>query len=338
LKYLFCLVIFVTAFTACKKETSFERNATLLGSASGTLLDAAGNCQDIVVAGNYVMDSVLTDSNYVLVKVNFTAPGFYVIYTDSTNGFWFRDSSFVLQAGIQTMKLKGFGKPILPIIADYNVYFDGSSCSFQVDADPNNVIVPPVVPPVSTQTDYFPISTGSNWTFDTQDGTKLDTLRVTTLADTRTVAGNTYRLFVTNLKDTFLYRKDNNGKYYYYGKYGFGRIANTESLEFMILDDKLNVGSFWETRVITGSDPTQGNFTYKVKYTIDAKNVSYTINNIKFDSVIRVKEDISFTISGFPLTTTLYNYYAKKIGLVFFDFSAFILSPYTQRIKRWQIN
>ncbi|MFY7899667.1 MAG: hypothetical protein ACOVNY_05750 [Chitinophagaceae bacterium] len=338
MKYIILVFLLFIGIASCKKETSLEGIPLHLGNAQGTLLDAAGNCQDIIVAGHYGMDTALTDSNYVLVKVNFTVPGKYVIYTDSTNGFWFRDSTFIIKTGVHVIKLKGYGMPILPIIADYNVYFNNSSCHFQVDADPTKILIAPFNPPSATEFDYFPMSSGSNWTYNTQNGTQLDTLRVTTLANTRVVNGNTYRLFTTSLKDTALYRKDNNGKYYYYGKYGFGRIPNTETREFLFLDDKLNVGGSWETDLITGSDPVQGNFTYKIKFTIDAKNVSYNIDNIRFDSVIRVKEDITFTISNIPFTTTLYNYYAKKIGLVYFDFKAFVLAPYEQKLKRWSIN
>src|SRR3954471_14096671 len=90
-KYLAVILGGLVLFAACKKELSYE-NQLPQGPASGTLKSDSGNCRPVTIKGNYVKDSLLTDSNYVEVQVNFSAPGKYRILTDTANGFSFQDS------------------------------------------------------------------------------------------------------------------------------------------------------------------------------------------------------------------------------------------------------
>ena len=77
--FVFCSLLLIVS---CTKETSFE-SGSLFGSAEGTLKDTAGNCQGISIKGQYVMDSVLTDSNYVTITATITKSGNYKIYTSA---------------------------------------------------------------------------------------------------------------------------------------------------------------------------------------------------------------------------------------------------------------
>jgi len=115
----------ILVLAACQKEFSFE-GGSRQGSASGNLLDSLGNCKSAVVMGKYVMDSVLADSNYVEVNVNFTSSGKYLITTDTVNGIWFLDSGYALTPGIKPIKLKGHGAPILPNTINLVVSFNGA--------------------------------------------------------------------------------------------------------------------------------------------------------------------------------------------------------------------
>ncbi len=128
------LVIVATMFAVagCQKEYSLE-TGTSGAAAKGTLKDAAGNCQPFSSNGVYLRDSVLTDSNYVLVQVNIKTPGTYKITSDLQNGFSFRDSGYIGATGLQTIKLKGSGRPILPIATDFLISFDTTFCLFTIN-------------------------------------------------------------------------------------------------------------------------------------------------------------------------------------------------------------
>ncbi|MGV3594678.1 MAG: hypothetical protein ACO1NK_05500, partial [Sediminibacterium sp.] len=80
-----CTVLLIVS---CQKELSVEGKG-LKGAAQGSLTDSSGNCKDADVRGEYVIDQPLTDSNYIVIKVNFTLQGKYKIYSDTVNGMWF---------------------------------------------------------------------------------------------------------------------------------------------------------------------------------------------------------------------------------------------------------
>jgi hypothetical protein len=65
--------------------------------------------------------------------VNVTQAGSYNISTDLQNGFQFVDSGFFNTLGINTIRLKPIGTPILPLTTTFSVSFDSSVCSFFVD-------------------------------------------------------------------------------------------------------------------------------------------------------------------------------------------------------------
>lgn len=155
LSFLFALVVFLVA---CKKELSVE-GPGFGGISQGSLTDSSGNCRDAIVKGSYSTDSALTDSNYVLLKVNFTLQGKYKIFTDTVNGMWFIDSGFALTTGPNTVKIKGYGKPILSNTADFVVTYNSSFCAFSIT--PGNGSGGSG----GTGSDYFPTTTASEWNY-----------------------------------------------------------------------------------------------------------------------------------------------------------------------------
>jgi hypothetical protein len=128
---LLCVFSAVFLFTACQKEYSLETGNTG-GLARGSLQDTLGNCQQVIVRGQYFTDSTLADSNFVLVQVRVTTPGNYRISTDALNGFSFRDSGYLPNTGWQTLKLRAIGRPILAQATDFAVTFDTTVCFFTV--------------------------------------------------------------------------------------------------------------------------------------------------------------------------------------------------------------
>ncbi len=131
LKYLGFFLTAMFFFIACSKELSLETGFSG-GGAVGYLGSVAGQCDTNIVRGQYVRDSVMKDSNYVLVDVTFQSPGLYKIVTETENGFSFYDSGYMINTGLQTIKLKAVGRPIAKGNTSFLVTFDTSFCSFTV--------------------------------------------------------------------------------------------------------------------------------------------------------------------------------------------------------------
>lgn len=117
--------------SSCQKELSSE--VGLLDSAKGTLKDSTGNCMPVTVHGTYY-DGITpgADTCYIDLRVNVTETGSYSISTDMQNGFKFVDSGFFNAIGINIIKLKPIGTPIIPVATIFSVSFDSSTCSFAV--------------------------------------------------------------------------------------------------------------------------------------------------------------------------------------------------------------
>lgn len=123
-----CLIL-----SACQKEYSIETNVSL--AAQGTLKDTTnGECMpDSVVGTFYGGIEPGRDTAYVLVNVMVTNPGTYTIYTDTQDGFYFSDSGYFANAGLNVIKLKPVGTPIIPGTYPFNITFDTSICGFTVN-------------------------------------------------------------------------------------------------------------------------------------------------------------------------------------------------------------
>lgn len=130
-KYSLILITGFFLFIGCQKE--FSLDSGLPGNkAAGSLKDSSGNCLSIAVEGTYIADSALTDSNYVMVQVNFSSAGSYNISTDSSNGFYFSGSGVIPNSGLQNIILKGIGKPVLAAPTNFSLVFDSTACTFSV--------------------------------------------------------------------------------------------------------------------------------------------------------------------------------------------------------------
>lgn len=313
-----CMLLFVAA---CTKETSYERNANLYGPAVGTLKDSVGNCQGIIVNGTYKADTSLNDNNYLLVRVNITTPGRYTISSDTANGFWFRDSGYTT-SGLQTLKIRGYGKPILPLNTDFILTYNNSACLFTVQ-----LIAPP--PPAPIIRDYFPTTIGSNWAYNVAGFT--DTLHVDASPKDTIIAGNTYRIFYGfrgTVYDTGYYRKTG-GDYYRFDALN----ANTGRLPLLFLKDNQPILTQWDSQLANTTFnglPTQ----VRMHYTLMGVNISRTVNGNVFDSVIQVKNELQYQIVGtFQTIQTINTYFAKNVGLIEFE----IPGLYSQTIRRWKV-
>lgn len=298
-------ILFGMTIMACQKEYSFEGSYT--GESNGSLKDSSGNCHQMVLAGKYEVDTPLNGNNYVLAKVNFNSIGKWFIKSDTVNGIWFLDSGYTTILGLQTLRIQGYGMPILPIVFDMNLYFRNSTCKFVCNSSGTPITPQPLI------RDYFPTTFNSNWTFFSS--TINDTIISTILANTNTINGllynqlEVYTPLLAN-RDTIHIRKDGLGNYYRY----YAIATTGPNRDHVFLKDYEPVGTTWESPIVNlvyAGIPTQG----KYRFTVLARNVNATVNSRNYDSVIKVKEESMFLIMGnFQTINTNEHWYAKNIG------------------------
>lgn len=130
---LFAISCFTILFFSCQKEYSNETGSFHI--ASGSLLtDSLGNCMpDTVVGTFYNGITPGSDTAYVEVQVDVTETGSYSVYTNFQNGFKFADSGVFTTTGINTVRLKPLGTPIVQVPTIFTISFDSSFCSFVVN-------------------------------------------------------------------------------------------------------------------------------------------------------------------------------------------------------------
>jgi hypothetical protein len=312
----FLLILLI--FNGCQKEYSIE-NLNRHGTAQGTLVDSLGDCKSAVIFGNYHMDTALTSMNYVLVNVNFTSTGKYFISTDTVNGMWFVDSGYALLTGPAAIKLKGYGKPILPIITTFIVTFNNEHCSFTISK--------------GLAEDYLPTTAGSFWEFQYlpsligAGGAPLNNFKVSVAPDAFPYNGKVYYQYATNFLDTFLFAKDR-GIYYEYGTPDFDYTGIFDEVgsffEYPYLNENLKVGDTWESPLCA---VTFGQFLgnpsklgrAKIKFTILTKGQNYSIAGKTVPNTITVKREIYFQADGTSTFKLILNgtvAYAKGIGMI----------------------
>lgn len=134
MKILHVLVVVMLAailFTSCQKELDFE-NIDAVGTLKS---DTAFNCLPSTVYGEYITDSTLNSANYIEVQVNIAATGNYLIKSDTVNGYSFSGTGNLGTAGFNTIKLYGYGKPVLPGLNQFIIHFDTSICVIDVNVE-----------------------------------------------------------------------------------------------------------------------------------------------------------------------------------------------------------
>jgi hypothetical protein len=318
----FCLLLFVQS---CTKEMS-EETIGLRGTAEGVLTDSLGNCKNSTVKGRYVIDTSLTDSNYVIVNVNITVTGKYRIFSDTVNGMWFLDSGFALSTGATTVKLKGKGTPLLPGSSDFILSFGNSFCKFTVTTlGPNNG---------SSTLDYLPTTANGYITYEYL-GVINDTLRATISPFTFVNSGKTfYKYGITPHGGESYYAKEP-GTYYtlstpefeYLGIYD--TIVNNVNIVIPYLKDNVSptsIAASWNSDSLRAGFIDNNNVMVygwaRLKFTILSTGGSANYFGTTFSNIIKVKREMQFkpdsggTSATFTTLLTGELSYAKGIGLV----------------------
>lgn len=174
---LFVSVVLALIYTGCAKEYSLE-NAAIV-PATGTLKDSSGNCPTVIEVGDYFEDSVMTDSNLVLVPITIFTPGTYRVVTNQANGVRFADSGYFATPGQKVLRLRAFGKSQVDTIVTYTFQLDTSICSFSIEYFPKGFIPIPIPSTINLADSAWSFNIGNDFYHGPFDAT-VQLLTITT--------------------------------------------------------------------------------------------------------------------------------------------------------------
>ncbi len=314
------LTILSVFFFSCQKEVSFEIGDSSLSVGSLQVTGTAG-CQGVVVSGFYKKDTALNASNYTDINVQVDSAGFYLVTTDTVNGYYFRATGNFTSTGVISVRLVGNGKPLTSGINIFTVRYNGTICEFSVTVAGTN------------SPDYYPRTTYSNWSYQF-DGVSTDSLLIKVIPQTLAAAGKTYNIFVwtdgsfAGFDSSGYYRKSGNDYFEWIDMGSYIGFDNPLWVEYNFLKDNLSAGSTWFTPGFSGTVTPMGmppvSVTARFFYTIIQQNVSVMVNNVNYANTIIVKQELQQLVSGNWVTSTaagyLQNYYARDIGLIKQDY------------------
>lgn len=330
-------VTFAAPFASC----SFTVTVTPASSnCVCTLNGSPGNCATPTINGIYVVGGTLTSSHTVVLGVNCTTAGSYTV-TTTTNGLTFSGSgSLALGAG--SITLTASGSAMTSGNNSFTVSVNGSaSCTFTIYVLPN---------------DYYPRTSGSNWSFEF-DNVATDSLYRTATANTHSAGGNTYTIFMQNdgtgLDSGGYYRRSGSD---YFEWFDFGTwigLNNPAWTQYTMLQEANAPGTPWTSGTISGVAGTTA-ISLRFQYQIlpGQKNVPITITssgsptNVTYQDVIVVEERIWYSLDGgttWQDATTVIDYYGKSyyargIGLIKFEaFDASNVLIGQQELRRFQV-
>lgn len=290
-----------------------------------TLAGAPNACMVSNTAGNYVVGVALDITNTVTIGVNVTTLGTYTISTPVSNGIIFSGQG-VVQAGAQTITLTGSGTPAAAGPTNVIVTVGSSTCSFTVTVTGTTPV---------TNTDYFPLTPNSWWSYDDPAGVWVGGDSLTRLnigSGTYPGNGQVYRIFQnqdeTTPQDSSYYRKSGNDYFELTAAdFYLGALEFTTGIDADInfLKQNLTANQTWESPVYSGTELNTG-FPLSVKYVFrctDA-NATVTVNGKSYSNVYKVAWKPQIKLGPSPSYTdeavAMESWYAKGVGLVYWKF------------------
>ncbi|MBK6383887.1 MAG: hypothetical protein IPF69_10580 [Chitinophagaceae bacterium] len=312
--------------------------------AVGTLGGSPAACTPSTVNGIYVVGTPMAASNSVQIQISVTTAGVYSISTNTVTGFSFAGTGTVAVGPNQLINLAATGTPTTAGPQTFLVTFGTSTCTFVVNVLPN---------------DYFPRTTGSNWSYEFDDNAN-DSLYRNAITPTLAVGADTYNIFmqndgVTPPPDSSGYYRRSGGDYFEWfdaGAYiGYNPPAVWSS--YIMVKDNVAAGTNWKSGgfagVIAGPPPTPLNIRFSFTIPAGQKDIAVTVvtslGTVTYQNVIVVEE--KFEVEVTPgvwqdATTTLdfygKSYYARGVGLIKYEaLNAAGTVQNTQELRRFQV-
>ncbi len=147
-----------------------------------------GNCDNNKIYGSYTAGEAATAGDSVVVNVNVTATGSYMLQTPEVNGLYFFAKGIFTQLGLQTITLRAAGTPIAGGTNSFPLVNDVSGCGFTITA--GNITADPQM--------YYRFTANGKEYSGILDSARLTYQRVSG-ADINTVS---FRTLIINLSDT----------------------------------------------------------------------------------------------------------------------------------------
>lgn len=167
--------------------------------------------------------------------------------------------------------------------------------------------------------DYLPLTVGSFWDYTNLDPNSSVTHRVTAGLDT-IIDQKRYWMHISNLPDTFYYRKEGS-VYFETLKVDFnGAVTNPPEVELIILNDELAAGQSWE---VDGIPLSLSGISVLAKFesTILQRDFSASIEGVNYDNLIEVQTELSFSTDGganYIPASSYVRVFAKGKGIIYY--------------------
>ncbi|HEY4197855.1 MAG TPA: hypothetical protein VGM63_20080 [Mucilaginibacter sp.] len=174
-------------------------------------------------------------------------------------------------------------------------------------------------PTPASSNSYFPVTSGSTWTYNDVAGGNTNTLTITMTGATSVINGKTYYVASSNSS----VRGTSTGDYYAANHDYAIRATNAAAgvtVELQLGDDSKAVGYSWTTSPTDNG--TVSGFPARTVNTVKEVNVTKTVNGKSFTNVIHTQVALQYDLgSGFQNTAVYDIYLAKGVGMIELDTS-----------------
>jgi hypothetical protein len=333
-------VAFLSLFflPSCTKEESLELNMPSMPSSGGTgvyaLSVGGGTCMNADVEGAYQKGVSTSSANKVNIEVSVNTVGTWTVNSATVTGFYFSGSGAFTATGTQMITLNAHGTPTTAGAQTFTLIVGGTNCTFDVDVDSTGS-----GPNPNPSGEYFPLTSGSWWSYD--DGTGDTTKSVSN--GTATLIGKTYTRFINSYEwtpdtDTSYYRKDAASDSYYLFQdlsdfTSLGVTLTQPQVEVQFLKNVLAQGATWNADFPGMAGPIP--VTIRFKFTCIANNATLNVNGNSFTNVYQVQMLAQLGSGGTftDVSTPVNLYFAKGVGLVKSDDGTDVST-----IRYWHVN
>lgn len=165
-------------------------------------------------------------------------------------------------------------------------------------------------PPTGTCESYFPLTTGSTWTYDLTGDIQVNTV---TTPDT-VIEGNTFKRIAQNISGEVsngFYREENGNIYAFLD---LSRVSNVHSNVLINqLRSRAGIGDKWHDTIVIN------NVTERLEYEMMEKDISHQVDTLYFNNVLHVQYSVRLDRSPI-ITDQLVQitdvWYAKCVGVI----------------------